>query len=92
MKQKIILDSNILYKNGREIELTPMQVKLLKILKDELLHSYSSLIKKARIKRGIFEKALLENNIYKLKKRTGLQIEHLKAHGYFLNEKIYINH
>lgn len=90
MKQKTILKDSILYTNQKEILLTPMQSLIIKILADELLHTYSNIIKKAKMKRGVFEKERLKNMIYKIKKKTNLDIIELKNEGYFLNQKIYI--
>lgn len=90
MRQKIILKDNILYKNDDEIEISSMQSIILKYLADEMVHSYISIIKKAKMKRGVFEKERLKNMIYKIKKKTNLDIIELKNEGFFLNQKIYI--
>lgn len=90
MRQKIILKDNILYKNDDEIEISTMQSIIIKYLADEMVHSYISIIKKAKMKRGVFEKKRLQDMIYKIKKKTNLDIVELKNEGFFLNQKIYI--
>lgn len=90
MKQKIILKDNILFKDNNEIEISVMQNIILKYLADEMVHSYISIIKKAKMKRGVFEKYRLQDYIRTLKNKTGLDINELKGVGYYLNQKIYI--
>lgn len=91
MKQKIILDGDILFKDGKEIKLSYTQQKILHTLKDNLLHSHIELIKNANICRGLREKDSLRMHILRLNTLTSLKIRPLKGAGFHLLDKIYVN-
>lgn len=91
MKQKTILDQDILYKDGKEIKLSIMQIKILRILQDNLLHRHAELIDKVGIKRSWLEKDTLRNHMTRLNKRTKLHIKPLKGLGFYLEDRIFVN-
>lgn len=91
MKQKIILDRDVLFKDGKEIKLSYTQQRILHTLKDNLLHSHIELIKNANITRGLKEKETLRIHILRINTLTRLKIRPLKGAGYHLLDKIYVN-
>jgi len=90
MKQKIILDGDILYKDGREIKLSYIQQRILHTLKDNLLHSHIELIRNANICRGLREADSLRQHILRINTLTRLKIRPLKGAGYHLENKIFV--
>lgn len=90
MKQKIILDGDVLFKDGKEIKLSYIQQRILHTLKDNLLHSHIELIKNANICRSLGEKNSLRIHILRINTLTRLKIRPLKGAGFYLLDKIFV--
>jgi len=91
MKQKIVLDKGYLFKDKKEIKLSMIQEKILRTLQDNLTHSYSELIKRADILRGVGEVNTLRLHVLRLNTKTRLKIKTIRGQGYLLEDKIYVN-
>ena len=90
MKQKIILDKDILFKDGKEIHLTEKEIIALRTLQDNLLHTKIELIKNMRIKRSLNENRTLSLHLLRLNTKTRLKTKPLKGAGYYLEDRIFV--
>lgn len=91
MKQKTILDKDILFKDGQEIKLQAMQIQLIKILQDNVLHSYIELIEKLHIKRSWRETKTLRSHVSRINKLANLHIKPFKGLGFCMEDRIIVN-
>lgn len=90
MKQKIVMDKDLLFKDTKEIQLSDMQVRLIRLFSDNLCHGFLEIIKKAKIKRNPLETYTCRNAIYRLKLKTKLNIRPIQGKGFLLEDEIFI--